>query len=257
MPGLIPGSFRGVVAPVRFFGGTCLVAALLLTPGCADDVPQRIHHIYDLKADPTEENRARIREMLADPDHDVRATAMHALVTLGEPDGGKLALDGLEDSHGFVRSIAAKLLGDLGDRRSLDVLIDRLENDPEDIVRQRAAEALETLGGEGALTGLARGLDDPMENVRLASIKGLRKLDPGFDVPALARLLLEDTSWEIRVQAATALGDTGLAEVRPVLEAALGDANEYVRSAAANALRQDLTEAGHNPPPATLTERTP
>jgi HEAT repeat protein len=84
---------------------------------------------------------------------------------------------------------------------------------------------------------LAQGLDDPMQNVRLAAVTGLRKLDPRTAKPALARLLLEDSVWEIRVQAARALGLTGAPEVLPVLEAALYDPNEFVRSAASHALR--------------------
>lgn len=255
---LIKPPARRAVLPFRVFGsGRWLVLLTLCCAlGCSDDVPQRIHTIYDLKTDPTAENRLRIRDMLDDPDRDVRATAIHALVQLAEPDAEALALGGLDDPDGFVRSIAAKLLGDLGDRQSVGVLVDRLLNDPEDLVRQRVAEALAVLGGAEALSGLARGLDDPMENVRLAAVRGLRELDPAFDVPAVARLLLEDASWEIRVQAATALGETGLDEVRPVLEAALEDDNEYVRSAAANALRREAEPAGKAPPPK-LMDTTP
>jgi HEAT repeat protein len=50
-------------------------------------------------------------------------------------------------------------------------------------------------------------------------------------------LLLEDPIWEIRVQAARGLGATGDPAVLPVLESALADDNEFVSSAAANALR--------------------
>jgi HEAT repeat protein len=76
-----------------------------------------------------------------------------------------------------------------------------------------------------------------MDDVRLAATRGLRELDPGFAKPELARLLLEDPQYEIRVQAARALGLTGDPEIRSLLESALEDPNEFVRAAAANALR--------------------
>ena len=57
------------------------------------------------------------------------------------------------------------------------------------------------------------------------------------DVPAEARILREDGVWEVRAQAARALGRSGDPAAVPALEDALQDENEFVRSAAANALR--------------------
>ena len=64
----------------------------------------------------------------------------------------------------------------------------------------------------------------------------MRKLEPAAAKPMLARLLLEDPKWEIRVQAAAALGACGDPEVLPVLEAAREDPHEFVRSAVAKAI---------------------
>ena len=61
-------------------------------------------------------------------------------------------------------------------------------------------------------------------------------LDPGVATAELSQLLLEDSVWEIRVQAARALGATGDPSVVPVLENAVSDANEFVRAAAVHAL---------------------
>jgi HEAT repeat protein len=215
-----------------------LVACAVGLAGCGGDVTGRVTSIYELKADPTEENVAKIRKLLADPDGDVRATALNALVTIDVDDAEQLALAGLEDEDPFVRATAAKLVGDVGVAANAARLADRLRNDGNPIVRQRAAEALEVLGGEVAVVGLAEGMDDPMQNVRLASVRGIRRLDPGFAPRTLERLLTSDPSWEIRVQAATALGASGDPLATPVLQAALEDRNEFVRSAAANALRE-------------------
>ena len=214
--------------------------------GCGQDVPGRIGSIYEQKADPSAENLAKIRQRIADEDSDVRATALNALVSLGEPDALQLARTGMDDPDGFVRSIAAKLLGDLGDPSAIDPLVKCLLSDQDQVTRQRAAEALQALGGATSVAGLAQCLEDPIKEVRLASVKGLKTLDPGFATPELARLLIEDTVWEVRVQAATALGLSGNSDVVPVLESALGDSNEFVRSAAANALRR-LEKGGVDP----------
>jgi len=221
--------------------GLCLL--LLAASGCSKDVPGRVESVYELKLDPTEKNRGRIRALLADPSHDVRATALNALVSLGEADARQLASAAVDDESGFVRSIAIKLLGDLKAEESTAALVRRLRVDPDPIVRQRAAESLTRFGNEQASDGLRQGLSDPMKVVRLACVKGVRRLQPVDAVPALARLVLEDSMWEIRVQAAGALGRFGGAEIRPVLEKALDDPNEFVRSAASNALKAHAAAA--------------
>lgn len=217
--------------------GFLLIGLVLTIPGCKEDRNERISSIYALKADPTAENVTQIREMWADPDRDVRATALNALVVLRVEDAADLARAGLEDQDGFVRATAAKLLGDLDSGADTGRLAAMLRADSDPIVRLRAAEALARIGGETAVSGLAQGLSDPIDDVRLAATRGLRELDPGFAKPELGRLLLEDPHYEIRVQAARALGMTGDPELRPLLEAALEDPNEFVRAAAANALR--------------------
>ena len=217
--------------------GFVLFSMVFIISGCVEDRNERISSIYALKADPTPENVEQIRIMWADPDRDVRATALNALVGLRVEDAADLARTALEDQDGFVRATAAKLLADLDSDPDTERLSAMVRADSDPIVRLRAAEALTRIGGETAVAGLAQGLSDPMKDVRLAATRGLRQLDPGFAKPALARLLLEDPHYEIRVQAARALGLTGDPEIRPLLESALEDPNEFVRAAAANALR--------------------
>jgi HEAT repeat protein len=214
-----------------------LISVVLIIPGCKEDRNERISSIYALKADPTPENVDRIRVMWADPDRDVRATALNALVVLRVDDAADLSRAGLADQDGFVRATAAKLLGDLDSDSDAERIAAMLRADSDPVVRLRAAEALTRIGGENSVEGLARGLSDPMDDVRLAATRGLRQLDPGFAKPELARLLLEDPHYEIRVQAARALGLTGDPEMRLLLESALEDPNEFVRAAAAHALR--------------------
>jgi HEAT repeat protein len=219
------------------FPAILLAALCLCAVHCAEGTAERRASIYELRANPTQDNVERIRAMLSDADRDIRATALNALVGLEVADSAALAVGGLRDEDGFVRATAAKLIGDLGDPAHVGVLTKALLEDSDPVARQRAAESLEILGGEGALAALASCLDDPMERVRLACIDGLRKLDPGFAKAGLLRLLAEDSAWEVRAQAARTLGLTGDPEVVEALETALGDPNEFVRSAATNALK--------------------
>jgi HEAT repeat protein len=213
------------------------LALLTLIAGCGSGSEQRRASIYELERHPTEESILRVRAMLDDPDRDVRATALNALVGLELADRGELALDALDDGDGFVRATAAKLLGEVGETSYAPALAALLEQDPDPVVRQRAAEALAELGQEAGRAALASGLADPVERVRLASLEGLGDLDPGFATEAVARLLAEDESWEVRARAARALAGVDDPGVVPALEGAQNAPNEYVRSAAANALR--------------------
>jgi HEAT repeat protein len=226
----------------------CLVAV-----HCGTPPEERRLSIYKLKSEPTPENIDRIRASLDDPDRDVRATALHALVGLAVPDSGALALDALGDADGFVRATAAKLVGDLGDPDHVEAVRAVLSRDPDPVARQRAAESLTRLGGAGAVAALAHGLSDPMERVRLTAVRGLAKLDPASAREELARLLHEDAVWEIRAEAAHALGLTGDPDVLSDLEAASADPNEFVRSAVSNALRLHekvrLARPASNPEP--------
>jgi HEAT repeat protein len=147
-----------------------------------------------------------------------------------------LALQALNDPDGFVRATACKLLGDLGDLGSASALESILLEDPDPIARVRAAESLTRLDGPSAAETLSKALGDPMERVRLAAVEGLADLDASLAGSALATLLREDPAWEVRAKAAWALGLTRDPDARVHLEAALGDENEFVRAAAANAL---------------------
>ena len=237
--------------------GFVILALLGSVAGCSRDRNERISAVYDLKANPTPQNVDRLRRLAADPDRDVRATALNALVSL-RPDGvGELTRHALGDEDGFVRATAAKLLADLGDPADATILGSRLREDPDPIVRRRAAEALGRLAGDVALAALADGLRDPMDDVRLAAARGLRELNPGYAKVELARLLLEDPTHDVRVQAAAALGESGDPEVRSVLETALADPNEFVRATAANALRVHRTVAPPAPTPSTAPAPAP
>jgi predicted RNA-binding protein with PIN domain len=102
--------------------------------------------------------------------------------------GAEDALDPLRDatthSDARVRAAALLALGDLGDRRALPALCDRLENDSASLARQAAAQSLGRIGNrsvEGALETAAGA--DPKGKVRKAAREALaqvRARPPGF-----------------------------------------------------------------------------
>jgi outer membrane biosynthesis protein TonB len=75
----------------------------------------------------------------------------------------------------------------------------------------------------------------------------LRRIDARAAIPELSRLAIEDPSYEVRVQAVRALGETGAPEVTTVLDAALVDENEFVRAATANARKLHAAAAARSP----------
>ncbi len=184
----------------------------------------------------SEQNVESLRWLLAHGDRDVRATALNALVGLEVSDSGELALAALAADDGYVRAMAAKLLGDLADPHHADVLARVLLEDSDPVARQRAAESLAALRGAVALEALARGLEDPAWRVRMTCIAGLGARDAAFAAVEIERLLAEDAAWEVRAEAARALGSMGDPERLPALEVARGDPNEFVRAAASQAI---------------------
>jgi HEAT repeat protein len=117
----------------------------------------------------------------------------------------------------------------LGDslQQTLPALIAGL-NDPDAPARRAAAEAIESLGKDGApaAEALTRVLDDPDLFVRWIAARTLGKLGPKVSaraIPALTRLL-RDPDLDVRVQAATVLGrfGTAAADTVPDLIATIG-----------------------------------
>lgn len=214
-----------------------LVWSLLVLQGCEAGPDEKRDRIYELKKDPGPEEIGELRGYLDDEDPYVRATALYALVSSDVSGPVPLALEDLEDPHGFVRATAAKLLGDLGEPAAVAPLSERLVEDEDWVVRKRAADALGQLGNPAAAPALRQGLDDPVEDVRVAAVMAIAEIDPATAVDALIRSVREDPARRVREQAAHALGKSGRAEMASVLEeVADEDDNEFVRAAANNAL---------------------
>jgi HEAT repeat protein len=152
----------------------------------------------------------------------------------------------LKDADEFVRQRAADALGSIGPNaaEAVPALAGALE-DPDAVVRSSAAAALGSIGpnAAGAVPALADALKDRNEEVRQRAADALGSIGPNAAgaVPALADAL-KDRNEEVRQRAAGALGSIGpnAAEAVMALTDALKDRSEDVRQRAANSLNRIL-----------------
>jgi len=228
----------------RVFGA--LAVLLLILPGCDSDPSGRREAIYQLKRSGDPASLATIRERLADPEGEVRATALYALVELDVDDAFDLAASAAGDDDSFVRRTAAHCLGQVGGGGSVPILEGLVLEDNDPRVRRAAAEALVDIDDPKGLPALFQALEDPIRDVRLAAIRGVVRRAPEQAAETLASILLDDPEWEIRVQAAAGIGRSGRQDMLPVLRSAAGDPNEFVRAAVSKALT-DLGSAPASP----------
>jgi hypothetical protein len=150
----------------------------------------------------------------------------------------------LNDPNYEVRRDAAKALGELGDPRALEPLIQALDAPPglegtaALLVRYAAAEALGDIKDTRAVDPLVRALDDPNDVVRRESAKALGKLkDPRAFEPLLRALRTED--YQTVGGAAEGLGDFGDPRaVEPLVELLAPGRGLVVQGPALEALRK-------------------
>ena len=88
-------------------------------------------------------------------------------------------------------------------------------------------------------TGIEGARDAAFASLLHSYYRAWFRYHPEAAVDALVSMVLEDPEWEIRVQAAAALGKIDREDVVPALQEAANDPNEFVRAAVASALRAD------------------
>jgi len=153
-----------------------------------------------------------------DPDEGVRLAAMGALLTIGDRSAMPAYLKAMKDRSEKVRQSAAEALSGQWDREGHKALLSALRNDPSSKVRKCVVIAL----GNPGIMGMG----------------GAHNWDMGDETQnALIQALGSDTSYEVRANAAEALGlfDDGAA-LDPLIAALTGDKSTAVRAAAAESL---------------------
>ncbi|MCK5549926.1 MAG: HEAT repeat domain-containing protein, partial [Hyphomicrobiaceae bacterium] len=136
--------------------------------------------------------------------------AVRSLVACG-PQAADALAEALEDERGSVRRQAAITLGRLGPDASgaIGALATALGDDGDETVRQAAAMALASIGGEGIDT-LAKALRSDNEIVGRAAVSALLSIGP-MARPAIGELTgaLANEDSRIRVDSARSLGRMG------------------------------------------------
>jgi len=140
------------------------------------------------------------------------------------------------------RGNAARALGDFGDKRAVDPLIDVLEHDSDLYVRRDAAEALGKLGDARAIEPLCRALGDrDYPVVAPAAAKALGAFGSAAFDPVLAQFRSGDKAH--RYGAAIALGEIGdKRAIAPLLETKTSDFQESEAVSGALAKLRDPRE---------------
>jgi HEAT repeat protein len=168
------------------------------------------------------------------PNITVRFAAAGALGQIGDERAVEPLLQLLRDERQSVRSAAVSALEKIGDERAVEPLL-QLLRDEKPFERQRAAEALGEIGDERAVEPLLQLLRDKDGFVRNATAWALRRFGDQRAVEPLLQLLRDENS-HIRKTAAGALGRIGDERAVEPLFQLLGDNDNLVRLTAAEAL---------------------
>ena len=170
---------------------------------------------------------------LRDSDAGVRRLAAYALAAIADRRAVPALVKALQDREAPARGAAAAALGAIGDRSAVDALLVSLADGSEH-VRWKSAEALGLIGDARAIEGLAKRLSDDSASVRSTSAQALARIG-GDGVTFLIRALGEGDE-QLRVVAASALGESAdLRSLEPLISA-LDDSSLAVRQSAASSL---------------------
>lgn len=254
------GSFSLAAGPLALLLPLVLSSTL---SGCYVDVPPAA----------PESVSARLSELLADPDPEVRRTAAEALGKIGHQSANSGLIAALADRDHRVRAAAALALGRVSDEMSGTVLVEHLADSSEPVraasalalgeinlsaaheeqiltalhnpdvsTRVAASRALLSLDTVSFSTDLVSALDDSNAQVRQGVAAVLSETGDVRSLPSLLRLLRNDADAGVRAEAAFRLGKVGDPGVLEALSAvAERDSNPTVREWAHWAIRQITT----------------
>jgi len=187
-------------------------------------------------------------EALTDPDESVRLEAMYALKDRLSPDLRRDALiRACGDTDEVVRQKAIEALAELGDERDTPLVLEALK-DPDDNVRLEAIYALKSRFEPDMRDALIEACCDVDERVRRKAFQALAELGDERDTPLLLTALTDSDS-SVRLEAIYALeGRSALgssSQLSGPLSDAMKDENASVRRVAVRLLgRLEQTKEG-------------
>ncbi|MBD3270967.1 MAG: tetratricopeptide repeat protein [Elusimicrobia bacterium] len=114
--------------------------------------------------------------MIDDDDHSVRVAVVCALGILGGTRADEGLIQALEDRDTVVRMSACRMLGMHACEAALGRLIDMMQSDPEQAVRESAAQAIARIGHEDALPAVTSALHKSYQEDRLFLMNAMMEL---------------------------------------------------------------------------------
>ena len=190
---------------------------------------------------------AALRPMLRDMPGQPRAQAWSALLTIGGPASHEALAEWFTDPEPGLRAAAATALAEV-DRPAREAELVRLADDDEGRVRAAAITSLGAIGARSAAGVVSRHAGDDDPAVRAAVLTAFAAFGDSAGRTQIGEAFA-DPEETVRVAAIRAAGNLG-ADATAWLLAALSDASDTVRAAAATA----LAEAAGETPDATVVD---
>ena len=218
-------------------GGSALATDLLCTLAADAEPPVRELAAVGLASAPVEIAADALVPLLTDPDASVRAAAISSIG--GLPDAFELLAVVSDDPQPFVRAARAATLASLDDPRAMEVLEALLaDRTSHPLVRLTALEALTAAENPAARPHLLAALGGDSYAEAVVAVQGLDSTNP----QVRAALLEAFERWtgfeggEVRLGILDVLVEAGELP-RGWIDGALHDPDEFVRRAAARAIR--------------------
>lgn len=186
-------------------------------------------------------------EALQDRKEEVQLAAAGALASLRRSEGYDILVETLSHPSAYQREIAITALGQLGDSRSVEHLLQLLQDEEDDDLRDAAAEVLGSLGDTRAVEPLLNYLQQSQRNdVNVVVVEVLGRLHDPRAVPPLLEQL-EGTEPRSRATIIEVLGKLRATRaVEPIIQS-LSHPHNGVRQAAAMALGKLRSDAAVGP----------
>jgi HEAT repeat protein len=153
-----------------------------------------------------------------------RYGAVIALGNVGHPKAVPTLVRALQDDSEYVRREAARALAKVPDPTAILPLIEALENDEDPVLRREAAVALRSLGEQSPVVAhsFRQALADASWEVRAEAARALGRIDDAASVEPLLEALA-DASYTVRISAEQSLSNLGDLALPAVIAAASGE----------------------------------
>ncbi len=176
-----------------------------------------------------------LRSFLGKVDRETKKILLSSLQRAGKASSFESFVDALDDEDGHVRGLAARALGEIGDKRAVPVLHDAILKEPYNDVQETMADALVCYRGEGIEEVFVDIYSSAKSSLRVVAIRCLAMLK----TEKAREILLDaanDGEIEVKKEAVSCLVDLKGNDILVAIKFALHDSNRDVRMTAVEVL---------------------